>query len=127
MPLTGSFQDAVMQEVLFRERNLRFVEVSLVVASIERLGHLILDGVLGPVASEKEHKSRHAPLAEGISMMLEHYEAELYQDRYRPAYQQAQALRERRAKFEDLKRRKREADALKRVEAFSHDDEPNSG
>lgn len=92
------------------------------VASIERVGHLLLDAVQGPSANAEIYKARHAPFTEAFSSMLGHYESELYQDRYRPAFQRAQALEDRKKKFEELQRQEREAKALERVRSFSEDD-----
>jgi hypothetical protein len=113
-----------MQEVLFRQRNLRHVEMTVVVSMFERLGHVLIDAVYGPAPDPAAHKARHEPLRADVDRLLKVYEAEVFEDRYLPAYQQAEAEEERRAKLDALERERREAEAQKRVAAFSEDEVP---
>ena len=113
-----------MQEVLFRQRNLRHVEMTVHVSLLERIGHLLLDAVYGPAQDKAAHAARHEPLRADVDRLLKLYEAEVFEDRYLPAYQQAEAEEERRAKLAAIERERREAEARKKVAAFSEDDDP---
>ena len=108
-----------MQEVLFRQRNLQHVEMTVTVSLMERLGHILLDAVYGPAKDEAMYKARHAPLRADVDRLLKLYEAEVFEERYLPAYQQAEAEEERKAKLGAIEREQREAAARKKVAAFS--------
>lgn len=108
-----------MQEVLFRERNLRHFEVALFTSLFERLNHALIDIAAGPAQSKEAYAARHAPLRQDIDRLLKRYEAELFEDRYLLAYQRAEAEEERRLRLEALQKAEREAESLKRVASFS--------
>lgn len=111
-----------MQEVLFRQRNLRHVEMTVMVSLAERLGHILLDAVFGPAKDESAYRARHEPLRADVDRLLKLYEAEVFEERYLPAYQQAEAEEERRSKIDAMERERREAEARKKVAAFSEED-----
>lgn len=58
---------------------------------------------------------------EAVSGLLALYEAELYQDTYVPSYQQAARTRLRRKQQEIEHKKREEAAAIARVQAFSND------
>ena len=115
-----------MQEVLFRQRNLRHVEMTVVVSLISQLGHIMLDAVYGPAPDSEKYKARHAPLHADVDKLLKLYEAEVFEDRYLPAYQQAEAEEERKMKLDAMERERREAIARKKVAGFSEEDRKKS-
>lgn len=117
LPRAGSFQDAVLQEMLFREQNLKYSEVTL----FTRLIELLLGQLVELTTVPDKITQRKGLLHEDINVWLRLYEAELYQDRYMPAYQRAERERTRREALAEAERKMREQQALKKVERFSDD------
>lgn len=115
LPRAGSFQDAVLQEMLFREQNLKYAEVSLTTRLFERMIFLLVEM---STDAEKVVRRKNA-IHEDINLWLKLYEAELYQDRYMPEYQRAERERARLNSQRQAEEKVREAEALKRVAAFS--------
>jgi hypothetical protein len=114
LPSAGSFQDAILQEMLFRDQNLRYAEVSLMVRLFEHVMFYLQE----LTTDAKNLPKRQTMLSERISGWLQAYEAELYQDRYAPAYQQRDREAKRRAVQEALDQQAREQRALEKVRAF---------
>jgi len=81
LPKAGSFQDAVLQEALFREQNLKYTELSLVMRGFHRLIETIMVGPLDRNSLEKALNT----LEEEFKQYLRVYEIELFQDRYSPS------------------------------------------
>lgn len=117
LPKAGSFQDAVLQEMIFREQNLKYAEVSLTTRLFERMIFLLVE--MGTDAEQiiRRKKAIH----EDINLWLKLYEAELYQDRYMPEYQREERERLRIESQKQAEQKIREAEALKRVASFSED------
>jgi pantothenate kinase-related protein Tda10 len=105
-----------MQEVDYRERNLRFAEVSLFASLIENLLMLTVELIPNEaprvLSIKKDIRSR-------IDKSMSQYEAELYQDRYLPEYQGQMRELSRREKEAEEAKRKRDQEALDRVASFS--------
>ena len=120
LPRAGSFQDAVLQEMIFREQNLKYSEVTL----FTRLIQLLLGQLVELTTVPDKIGQRKALLHDDINVWLRLYEAELYQDRYMPAYQRAERERIRQEAHAEAERKVREAQALKKVAGFSEDDAP---
>lgn len=118
LPPPGSFRDAVMQETLYRERNLRYSEVVVFAVLLERIGHMLLD-LRGPAETEEAYRARHAPLHQTMDEMLKFYEAELFEDRYLPSYRQAEAEAERKKRQEALEAARRDRQTAARVASFT--------
>lgn len=117
LPRAGSFQDAVLQEMLFRDQNLKYAEVTLFTRLVEQvLGQLV---EISTVPDRIQH--RKDALHADINVWLRLYEAELYQDRYTPAHQRAERERARHAAQAEAERKTREAAALRKVAGFSDD------
>lgn len=110
-----------MKEVDYRERNLRFAEMSIFVSMVEQL--LLLTAELIPAADDKIIKLKSS-LSETTGRMLNRYEAELYQDRYLPEYERLMREISRREKAEAEEKRRREQAAFERVAALAGDEEP---
>jgi uncharacterized protein (UPF0147 family) len=111
----------ILQELDFRERNLRYVEFSMMVTLAEK-GLMILEDMASTY--EKDSKvvvERKNKLHEAVQELLALYGAELHQDNYVPAIQAAQKTRLRRKKEEQAERARRQASALARVEKFGED------
>jgi hypothetical protein len=108
-----------MQEVLFRERNLRHVEVSMVVSMIEQIGHYLIDAL--PAPDEASFKKRHAAFSDRVLDRLRLFEAELYEERYLPSYQQKEAEEARKKRIREIDTERRDAKAMKKVALFSQD------
>lgn len=117
LPRAGSFQDAVLQEMLFRDQNLKYAEVSLTTRLFERMIFLLVEMNTDAEQVVRRKKAIH----EDINLWLKLYEAELYQDRYMPEYQRAERERTRLASLKQAEDKIREAEALKRVATFSED------
>lgn len=115
-----------MQEVLFRQRNLRHLEMATVIELVSNLGHIMLDAVYGPAQDDEAYKRRHAPLYKATDRMLKEYEAEVFEERYLPSYRQAEAEEERRQRLEALERERRETLARQRVAKFSEEESPEA-
>lgn len=120
LPRAGSFQDAVLQEMLFREQNLRYSEVTL----FTRLLELVIWQLVELTTAPDKIAKRKALLHEDINVWLRLYEAELYQDRYTPEHQRAERERLRREAQAEAERKVREAQAIKKVASFSDDGAP---
>lgn len=104
--------------MLFREQNLKYAEVTL----FTRLVELLLGQLVELTTKEDSITRRKHLLHEDINVWLRLYEAELYQDRYIPSYQREERERLRREEQLETVRKVREAEALKKVAAFSADD-----
>lgn len=117
LPRAGSFQDAVLQEMIFREQNLKYAEVSLTTRLFERLLFLVSE----MVTDESQVVRRKQGIHEDVNLWLKLYEAELYQDRYMPEYQRAERERQRVTAQQEAEKKVRDAEALKRVAAFSEE------
>lgn len=81
----------------------------------------MLDVAKGPTQTPQEYDALHKPLREDTARLMDFYEAEVFEDRYLPAYQQAQAERDRREKQALADRERQQAESLKRVASFSED------
>ena len=121
LPRRGTFQDVLLQEVDYRERNLRFAEVSIFVSLFQQL--LFLTAELVPLADDKLNGLKQA-ISEDSGRLLARYEAELYQERYLPEYQRVMREISRREKIEAEEKRRREQAAFERVAALAGDEEP---
>lgn len=108
-----------MQEVLFRERNLRHVEVTMVVSMIEQIGHYLIDVL--PAPDEAAFKRRHSAFSDRVLDRLRLFEAELYEERYLPSYQQKEAEEARKKRLREIDTQVRDARAMKKVALFSKD------
>lgn len=117
LPRAGSFQDAVLQEMMFREQNLKYAEVTL----FTRLIELVLGRLVELTTKPEAINARQELFHEDINVWLRLYEAELYQDRYLPAYQRAERERIRQETLQAAEKKMREQVALKKVAAFSDD------
>jgi hypothetical protein len=113
----------MLQEVDYRERNLRFAEISIFALIAEHLIMLSADQL--PTAPENRVKIKRS-LHDEIGKMLGKYEAELYQDRYLPEYQRTMREISRREKEEAEDKRRRDQAALDRVATFASEDTPPS-
>lgn len=107
--------------MLFREQNLKYSEVTL----FSRLIELLLGQLVELTTKPDSINQRKSLLHDDINVWLRLYEAELYQDRYVPAYQRAERERQRRAAQDEAVRKVREASALRRVQGFSDDGAPS--
>lgn len=107
----GSFEDYLLQEIIFREKSLDLLKQTININLAERL--LI---VLEELLNTTNIKDRVASHKEALQMMLNLYEAELFQESYLPIYQKrlAETLRKKRMDIELSKQK--EAEALKKVE-----------
>jgi hypothetical protein len=121
LPRRGTFQDVLLQEVDYRERNLRLAEVSIFVAMFEQL--LMLTAELLTTSDEKIIKLKQG-IAQDANRLLEKYEAELYQERYLPEYQRLMREISRREKAAEEEKRRKEQAAFERVAALSGEEEP---
>lgn len=117
LPKAGSFQDAVLQEMIFREQNLKYAEVSLTTRLFERMIFLLVE--MGTDAEQVVRRKK--TIHEDVNLWLKLYEAELYQDRYMPEYQREERERLRIESQKQAEQKIREAEALKRVASFSED------
>ena len=115
LPRAGSFQDAVLQEMIFRDQNLKYAEMSLTTRLFERMIFLLVE-----MSTDAEQVVRRKQaIHEDVNLWLKLYEAELYQDRYMPEYQRAERERLRVESQRIAEQKVREAEALKRVARFS--------
>lgn len=119
LPPSGSFRDAVMQEVLFRERNLRHAEISTVVELLSGIGHYVID--LLPVTDGAVLQRRHDKWMALVVDKLKDFESELYQERYLEKNIRAEAERERKKRLHDLDMKGRDERAMRKVALFSKD------
>jgi hypothetical protein len=117
LPRAGSFQDAVLQEMIFREQNLKYAEMSLTTRLFERMIFLLIE----TTTDTQDVVRRKQQVHEDINVWLKLYEAELYQDRYMPEYQREERERLRIQEQQEAERKVRETAALKRVAAFSEE------
>ena len=117
LPRAGSFQDAVLQEMVFREQNLKYAEVLLSARYQEQLVALMIEAVTDP----ESVGARKKRFFESSALWLKLFEAELYQDRYMPSYQRQERERVRTAMRKEAERKVRDAEALKRVASFSEE------
>lgn len=117
LPRAGSFQDAVLQEMIFREQNLKYAEMSLTTRLFERMIFLLIDST----TEGQDVVRRKQQVHDDINVWLKLYEAELYQDRYMPEYQREERERARVQEQKEAERKIREAAALQRVAAFSEE------
>lgn len=115
-PPAGSFQDAVLREVLFRERNRQYAVSAAMVSSVEAIGHVLLDW-LPPVPPKDEaaYRARHAPLTERFAKILAFLEGEIFEERYMDGYVREEAKKARAAREAALERQAREAAARARI------------
>lgn len=105
-----------MQEVLFRDRNLRYAEMLFTATQQQQIIMLLLE--LQGLSTEtlRERKQRFQKVFEDSIRM---YGAELYGDRYLPGAAQAEAERVRLEKLKQLDATRRDAERLKRVARWS--------
>lgn len=108
----------MLQEVDYRERNLRFAEVSIFAAMMQNL--LLLTADLLNTDGKRVVEIKKKIFAD-TEKILNTYEAEIFQDRYMPEYQRHMRELSRREKAEEEARRQRELAALGRVAALSED------
>lgn len=114
-PPTGSFQDAVLREVLFRERNRQYAVSAAVVAAIESIGHVLLDWLPPPPKDEAGYRARHAPLKERFERLLTLLEGEIFEERYMDSFVREEARKARAKREEELARKAREEAARARI------------
>lgn len=119
LPRRGTFQDVLLQEVDYRERNLRFAEVSIFAAMMQNLLLLTADMLHTDGKKIVEIKKR---IFSDTTKILDSYEAEIFQDRYLPEYQRHMRELSRREKAEAEAKRQRDLEALGRVAALSEDE-----
>jgi hypothetical protein len=105
----------LLQEVDYRERNLRYSEVMLFTTLFEYL--LMLTAELIP-GDQKRQSAMKAQITSHVEKIIDKYEAELYQERYLPEYQRAMREISRREKEAEEEKRRREQAALDRVAEF---------
>jgi hypothetical protein len=117
LPRAGSFQDAVLQEMLFRDQNLKYAEVSLTTRLFERMIFLLVE----LTTDSEQIVRRKQAIHDDVNLWLKLYEAELFQDRYMPEYQREERERARLISQRQAEEKIREAEALKKVAAFSED------
>lgn len=108
----------LLQEVDYRERNLRFSEMSLFAKMLERLLMLVAATLPG---DKKSLEALQSSVAADVTKMMGSYEAELYQDRYLPEYQAHARELSRREKAAEEAKRRRDQEALARVAALGED------
>lgn len=115
LPKAGSFQDAVLQEALFREQNLRFTEMSLIVSLVQRLINAI---AVGPLKSEAL-SGCFENTATDSKELLRLYEIELYQDRYSVVEARKEKERKREADAEARQKILDQQRSMERVKNFT--------
>lgn len=114
LPRAGSFQDAVLQEMLFREQNLKYSEVTLSTRMMEQMLLMLVE-----LTTQPEHIARRKnEIHRDINLWLKTYEAELYQDRYLPEYQRAEREQRRAAAQQEEERKIRDAISAQKVASF---------
>lgn len=116
LPPGGSFRDAVLQEIFNRDRNLRYAEVLVQTRLASMLAHHVIDLTVAP-----NQKERHEALSADMSRLMSAFEAELYGDRYLPAFQAAEAEKKRAAERQRAEQAAREAKAMERATKLSDD------
>ena len=109
----------LLQEVDYRERNLRLAEMSIFTFAFERL--LLLTADLIPYSDPKTNQEVKKDIHKELSTLLGKYEAELYQEKYLPEYQRAQRELSRREKEKAEAALRREKKAMALVEGFAED------
>jgi hypothetical protein len=119
LPRRGTFQDVLLQEVDYRERNLRFAEVSIFAAMRQNM--LLLTADMLHTDGKKIVEIKKKIFAD-TTKILDSYEAEIFQDRYLPEYQRHMRELSRREKAEAEAKRQRDLEALGRVAALSEDE-----
>lgn len=120
-PPAGSFQDAVLREVLFRERNRQYAVSATVISAIEALGHVLLDGLAPPAKDEAQYRALHEPFAKRFADLRRLLEEEVYEERYMPEFIRAEERRERARRDAALAREAAEKAARARVADFSRE------
>lgn len=120
LPRRGTFQDVLLQEVDFRERNLRLAEVTLFVCLLEDMLLLMIEGLNIDPKYIPEAKLK---ASKRIGKLISKYEAELYQDRYLPEYQRAEREISRRERQEAENKKARDEAVKARVASFDDDEE----
>ena len=118
-PPAGSFQDAVLREVLFRERNRQYAVSATVISAIEALGHALLDGLGPPAKDEAQHRALHEPFAKRFEDLRRLLEEEVYEERYMPEFIREEERRERAKRDAALAREAAEKAAQARVASWS--------
>lgn len=97
LPRRGSLKAKLLQELDFRDRNLRAHEFSTIA--------LILQGIYAAIILGPDLPREQALKALNLmTKSMEDYEAELFHDRYLPEYDRAQQEISRREKEEELRR-----------------------
>jgi hypothetical protein len=98
-PARGSIRDQLFQELERRSQNLRLAEVWLVVQLLSEINQSLLM-LLGAKSDVLQ------TYMESIKRRMMDYEAELYQDRYVPAFEAKRREEERKKKAEYERKRK---------------------
>jgi len=120
LPPAGSFKEAVMRETLSREQNLQMSEVTLMVKLQQRQMVLLSELIcMFGETPEVKFRERIHKIDAWIEDLLKVYEAELYQDRYTPAYDRSRRQEQREAEKQALDRVDSEARAAEKVARFS--------
>ena len=107
-----------MQEVDYRERNLRLSEMAIFVYSMQRILGTLVEVSNLPAAAKTKSLDFFQKEAEKV---LGHYEAELFQERYLPEYQRNQRNISRREKEEMLRKQQELEEQKKKVESLSQE------
>lgn len=105
VPRRGSLQAKLLQELDFRERNLRSLEFHTLLFFLEEIFKVLT--VMLPMTIE----DRLAHQQEGLERMhklLSVYEPELYQERYLPEFEREQQEISRREKAERIRQKEAE-------------------
>ncbi len=107
-----------MQEVLFRDRNLRYAETLFHATQQQQILLLLLELIgLDPSELDARRKNLQAIFKESIRT----YGAELYGDRYLPGAEAAEAERARVARLKALDDKRREELRIARVAKWSEE------
>jgi hypothetical protein len=106
----------LLQEVDYRERYLRLTEVTLLVSMLQEILNVQMHQL--PFKDENASREYRQPVYRRIEKLLEAYEAELFQDRYLPEYQQYHREVSRREKEAEAERRRKAAELMEKVSAL---------
>lgn len=115
-----------MQEINFRDRNLKFAEVMLNAKLLSTIVDLLQSLVIETVRANKEvtlnenhAKQAKKDVTEMTTSLMQAFEAELYQEAYLPDYQRTISETLRRKKQITTEQRDMELRALQKVAKFS--------
>ena len=117
LPRAGSFQDAILQEMLSREQNLQFMQMSVFAQMMQRIINLLVE----LSTDQKQREMRKNLYEEEMDRLMQLYASELYQERYMASNIRKERAEKRTREQEAAEAKLKEEQLASRVASWSED------